>query len=51
MRQIVINCILMGIFGFFLGFMGYPFNSWEFWVCLLLMVGVQVNSLIEPRRQ
>jgi len=46
MRKLIIDIFLFMLFGGLLASTGCAIDAWQFWVLLLSMVGVQVNSSI-----
>lgn len=44
MRKLIINCIVFGSVGGYLGVIGHNINTWSFWVVILGLVAIQINN-------
>lgn len=47
MRKMLINCLLGGVMGAALGFMGYGATTAEFWCLFAVLIATQINSAID----
>lgn len=45
MRKFIIDSFICGGLGLLLAYMGYPYNTWQFWVVLILFIGYRLNSI------
>ncbi len=47
MRKIIINMTAFSLVGGFLGIMGHSYATYHFWVIMIAMFVVQINSSID----
>ena len=46
MRKLLVNALLFGVLGFILGAVGITILTWEFWVVLFILLGIQIINTI-----
>lgn len=47
MRTQIINAILGLSLGGLLTIMGYGFNTWQYWGCMILVMGLLINNTVD----
>lgn len=46
-RRVVMNSVIGGAFGMACAIVGFPWNTWQFWLLFGLFIAAVINSLIE----